>query len=110
MLGNCSVFAGTDVTDGVFFRRRGGSQELFEGIEQGRDFSVKMLDFAGQIAVGGEYLANLHEGADDGDVHLNGPLAAENAGQRKGDIYDVARVRQALRSQFATLKPRTPVP
>jgi hypothetical protein len=37
----------------------------------------------GEFLVGGQHLAQLHERAHDGDIHLNGPLAAENGREHR---------------------------
>jgi hypothetical protein len=64
-----------------------GLQHLTKGGENGVEFGVVALlhfhDLAPQIFVRGEHGADLEEGAHDGDVHLNGAIAVEDAGEHR---------------------------
>lgn len=43
--------------------------------------------FARQLPVGGGQLPHLHEGAHDGDIHLHGPFAVEDAGKHGDALF-----------------------
>src|SRR6185503_8566570 len=92
-----SVFVGSDVADWVFPWRVRRRQKLLDEVKERGNLTIVLLDLAGQVAVGGENLADLHEGPHDGDVHLNGALAAKHAGQHRHAEFgeDVRRLSEA---------------
>jgi hypothetical protein len=75
------------------------------------NLAVMLRHLPGEFLVGGQHLTKLYERAHDGDIHLNGPLAAENRGKhcypvlgkRPKAVFGVRRG-QRLISQFVTSK------
>jgi hypothetical protein len=65
----------------LFCRNWFGSEKLIDGVDDGSDvfavfvlFTLKILDGARQIFVGGDDLSQFHEYANDRNAHLNGVL------------------------------------
>src|SRR5687767_2091389 len=68
-------------------RGSGRVHQFADRIEDDGELLVVLLfqlfELAGQIGMTGEELSQTHEGPHDGDIHFDGPLAAENAGEHR---------------------------
>jgi hypothetical protein len=60
-------------------------EHAFDSAKDNLEFCIVALfhffDFSADLVVGGQPLAQLDEGPHDGNVHFDGPLAAQNAGE-----------------------------
>ena len=90
----------------LFPWRNWGLQHLTKSGENGVEFGVVALlhfhDLAPQIFVRGEHGADLEEGAHDGDVHLDGAIAVEDAGEHGNAVFgeSVRKVATAAAALF----------
>lgn len=79
------------VKSDLAFGRNWGFKHLAESGKNGMEFGIVALfhfsDLAAQVLVSGEHGANLEEGAHDGDVDLNGAIAAKNAGKHGNAVF-----------------------
>jgi hypothetical protein len=72
-------------SDAAFFRNWFRRQNLIDRVDDGGDLlavlvllAPQILDGADELFVSGEDFAELHERADDKDIHLNGALAPKD--------------------------------
>ena len=80
-------------TDGRFLRFFGVFHELANRIEDREDlvvvileFVFELVDFGGELVVGGEELAKLDEGADDEEAGFDGLGAVKDGGGHDGAV------------------------
>ncbi len=66
-----------------------------DDLELGIVLLLQFVEPASQILVGGNHLAEPHEDPHDFDVHSDGPLASQDAGEHRHSLFS-EHIRQVL--------------
>ncbi len=79
------LLAGWKLKADLALRRSLRNHEFLDGVDDvlncgvvGFQAAVQFVYFGGELAVFGQHLAHAHEGADDENAHLDGPLGIEH--------------------------------
>ena len=84
-------------TNRLFLHWRGG-KHLLNMIKLDGNLPIMLCNLPGQVFIGCKNLSKLNEGADDGNIDINGQLSAKDRGQHRYALFSesVGRVAQAL--------------